>query len=283
MSKNVGNCKLLLNGKFAITPGQNILIVSLVVIFGPYVTFFATVAPWLINHDYYSILVISIMCTVVLIPVFLFASFVNPGIVPQESLNPNKTYIAPSSTTLDIPINGHIFRAKYCISCRVYRSLRSVHCKLCGTCIDRFDHHCPWIGSCIGSGNYRLFLVFISVLSVAEVLLLTGSCIMVLNVVHESKIKSAHSHHGLIFLETMKIAAGAVIVMGFSFFTVIFSSILMFFHCYLCFVNRTTYEQLKHTFTDTSNPWNSGLVRNICEVILGNCIDFSNDYVIGDK
>ena len=36
-----------------------------------------------------------------------------------------------------------------------------MHCDSCGTCISGFDHHCPWTGKCIGSGNQEKFYQFI--------------------------------------------------------------------------------------------------------------------------
>jgi hypothetical protein len=51
-----------------------------------------------------------------------------------------------------------------CVACRVRRELRSHHCKECGRCVRRLDHHCPWIDNCVGIGNQRTFYCFIVVL-----------------------------------------------------------------------------------------------------------------------
>ncbi|CAD7953661.1 unnamed protein product [Amoebophrya sp. A120] len=36
------------------------------------------------------------------------------------------------------------------------------HCEFCDTCIQDFDHHCPWTGKCIGAGNIVSFYRFLS-------------------------------------------------------------------------------------------------------------------------
>lgn len=51
-----------------------------------------------------------------------------------------------------------------CVVCRARREMRSHHCKECGRCVHRLDHHCPWINNCVGLGNQRAFFCFIVVL-----------------------------------------------------------------------------------------------------------------------
>merc|ERR1719454_1102532 len=51
-----------------------------------------------------------------------------------------------------------------CVVCRARREMRSPHCKECGRCVSRLDHHCPWIDNCVGLGNQRSFFCFIVML-----------------------------------------------------------------------------------------------------------------------
>lgn len=41
--------------------------------------------------------------------------------------------------------------AAICVPCRRVHSNRSRHCFICGVCVQKFDHHCPWIGNCVGA------------------------------------------------------------------------------------------------------------------------------------
>ena len=48
----------------------------------------------------------------------------------------------------------------YCEFCKDYFPRDFYHCIDCGCCIEKLDHHCPWIGRCIGAKNMKYFIRF---------------------------------------------------------------------------------------------------------------------------
>ena len=49
-----------------------------------------------------------------------------------------------------------------CYECQILAMPRSYHCNVCRRCVQRYDHHCPWLNSCIGTRNHRPFLIFVT-------------------------------------------------------------------------------------------------------------------------
>ena len=37
--------------------------------------------------------------------------------------------------------------------CQVLQPPRAHHCRQCGKCVRKMDHHCPWINNCVGHEN----------------------------------------------------------------------------------------------------------------------------------
>lgn len=73
-------------------------------------------------------------------------------------------------------VKTHALRLKFCNTCYIFRPPRATHCYECNMCVERFDHHCPWIGSCVGKGNYRYFFGYL--VSLACMLILTAAIIV---------------------------------------------------------------------------------------------------------
>ena len=48
-----------------------------------------------------------------------------------------------------------------CPDCLTVRTSRSRHCSVCQKCVERFDHHCPWINNCVGCRNHNYFFQFV--------------------------------------------------------------------------------------------------------------------------
>lgn len=53
------------------------------------------------------------------------------------------------------------FPREFCRVCRVFQPMRSKHCLQCRRCVRRFDHHCPYLGTCVGEQNHRWFILML--------------------------------------------------------------------------------------------------------------------------
>ena len=74
--------------------------------------------------------------------------------------NPGKMTNHEFENILDLVEKGNNAE-EYCPLCLVKTKFRSRHCLICQICVDEFDHHCFWVGNCIGKDNYTLFFIFL--------------------------------------------------------------------------------------------------------------------------
>ncbi len=92
---------------------------------------------------------------------YTFMIFSNPGVIPQNN-NP------------EYKIDKEDIHQYSCHKCLTLKAQKAVHCKFCDVCIDNYDHHCVWLGKCIGRKTIVQFYVF-----VASVFTLNG-CILLI-------------------------------------------------------------------------------------------------------
>ena len=100
------------------------------------------------DSTFFGIVYVGISCLVFIL--YISLSFSNPGRMV------NKEY----KDILDIVESGQEAE-EFCPQCLVKNKFRSKHCLICQICIDEFDHHCFWVGNCIGKDNYTLFFIFL--------------------------------------------------------------------------------------------------------------------------
>ena len=70
----------------------------------------------------------------------------------------------------------------FCSACLARRPVRSKHCSVCDKCVARLDHHCPWVGNCIGAKNHKFFIGFLVMLIVMCLWVLYGGGIYYIDV-----------------------------------------------------------------------------------------------------
>uniref|UniRef100_A0A672NHD3 Palmitoyltransferase n=1 Tax=Sinocyclocheilus grahami TaxID=75366 RepID=A0A672NHD3_SINGR len=198
--------------------------------------------PFLVKHLTSCIPAIGGVLFVFVIISLLQTSFTDPGILPRATPeeaadiekqidNPtgSSSSYRPPPRTKEVVINQQVVKLKYCFTCKIFRPPRTSHCSLCDNCVERFDHHCPWVGNCVGKRNYRFFYTFIISLS-----FLTA---FIFGCVTTHLTLRSQGGNGLVFA----IQASPLVVCFFSVWSILG---LSGFHTYLVATNLTTNEDV---------------------------------------
>lgn len=156
--------------------------------------------------------------------------------------------------TRDVLVGETRLSLKYCQTCHIYRPPRAIHCSVCDNCVDSFDHHCPWVGNCIGKRNYRYFTVFVSSLTLSCIYVFAGSAVHLSLIIH---------HDGKSFGSAIKSVPTVAVVLIFSFLAFWSIAGLCAFHMHLIADGVTTNEYIKRNYrSPRENPFHRGSCIN---------------------
>jgi palmitoyltransferase ZDHHC9/14/18 len=137
-------------------------------------------------------------------------------------------------------VNGYLLKYNYCYTCHLLRPPRTSHCAECDNCVERFDHHCIWLGNCVGKRNYKYFFLFLLHLNLYGVFAIVVACVII-------SIKFQQMKEDLSALNTAYLYIGLSFAMIFYTicFIFIFLGKLFLLHCWLTIQNLTFYEHIK--------------------------------------
>ncbi|KAL1062760.1 hypothetical protein V6Z11_D13G101700, partial [Gossypium hirsutum] len=206
------------------------------------------------------VITICSILTIVVIVNLILVTAIDPGIIPRSTQQSSveDTDSSNGSRRKEVTINGVQLKLKYCRICRIFRPPRSCHCAICDNCVEKFDHHCPWIGQCIALRNYRFYLAFLITALVFFIYIFAFSCWRI----HQRMLESGTGLFGMLrnCPETLALTL-------FSFAAIWFLGGLAIFHSSLTAINQTAYENFRNRYEGSPNPYDKGIISNITEVL----------------
>ncbi|XP_042893563.1 palmitoyltransferase ZDHHC18-like isoform X2 [Penaeus japonicus] len=249
-----GRNKFYCDGRIMMAQQTGIFYFTVGLIFVTNVLFFVFDCPYLAKYLTPAIPAVGALLFIFVMSSLFHTSFSDPGIIPrataEEAIYTEKQIEVPNSgnvpsyrpppRTKEITVRGVTVKLKYCFTCKIFRPPRASHCSICDNCVERFDHHCPWVGNCVGKRNYRYFYLFI--ISLAFLCVFIFSCVIAHLVIFMNKEDET-------FMVAIQKNPASVIEGVICFFSVWSILGLAGFHTYLTTSNQTTNEDIKGSFT----------------------------------
>eukprot|EP00096_Caligus_rogercresseyi_P006806 TRINITY_DN2367_c0_g1_i2.p1 TRINITY_DN2367_c0_g1~~TRINITY_DN2367_c0_g1_i2.p1 ORF type:complete len:460 (+),score=133.09 TRINITY_DN2367_c0_g1_i2:836-2215(+) len=287
------------DGRIIMARQAGIFWLTLFLVIGTSTLFFVFDCPYLATEVSPAIPVVSGVLFIFVLSNLFKTSFSDPGIIPRASkeeawdtearealLNSSNslpgTAYRPPPRTKEIYIKNQSVKLKYCFTCKIFRPPRASHCSICDNCVERFDHHCPWVGNCVGKRNYRYFYFFL--LSLALHIVFIFACTIAHLVIRSRDDEGSSASGEGNILSAIRSSPSSIIVLVICFFSVWSILGLSGFHTYLTSSNLTTNEDIKGSYSSKRmasnrfipgnpeiiiiNPFSAGNVFSNCAQVL---------------
>ena len=247
----------------------------------PCIAFFAAVAPSL-ARDLSSMVPVVSALLLLLSNIFMaLTCFTDPGKVPRASTEEiHHMSSLPPRAPHKYVVNGVHVTTKFCETCGIQRPPRCTHCRSSDRCIEKWDHYCPWLGTAIGRRNHAFFVIFVWV--TATLAAWVGSFAIAHLCTVGTQLRSASPADALSLLSIRPVVHAADwplavralaaaplsgVLAAYGVFVGLALLVLGCFHCYLLWINQTTYEHVSDRYTNgRTNPFDRGPLLNCLEV-----------------
>ena len=216
-------------------------------------------------------ILISLLYIIIIINLIV-ASFCDPGIIRKYNIiNKNNKEEKNNQKIIGRIFQlGHILSYKYCYTCGIIRPNRSTHCSECNNCVERLDHHCPWMGNCAGKRNYIYFFIFLVLLNIFQILIIIFCIVHIAQQIKDnsdlnSQLPQSEKKEHLTSFSFCEVIMSLYLIIYCIFF-MFFTAPLIIYHINLILINTTTKEKLRHAFYH-GNPFSRSKWQNFKNVL----------------
>eukprot|EP01080_Neovahlkampfia_damariscottae_P009036 gene9036-1134_t len=176
----------------------------------------------------------------------------NPGFISKndlifENLDPNSFPDIPS-----VESYRKSKKTEENVSSTIKIPMRSKYCKRCENYISKFDHHCFWIGRCVGEKNHYQFMRFllfqVILISIVVLLAINGEYNIYLKMSKIQFAENSAARNPKLLIENSEnlwlvFKAVCIAIGGFiAFFIMWLPLIMMSYNIFLISTNQTSYE-----------------------------------------
>ncbi|XP_066976140.1 palmitoyltransferase ZDHHC20-B-like isoform X5 [Macrobrachium rosenbergii] len=148
---------------------------------------------------------------------------------------------------------------RYCEKCVQIKPDRCHHCSVCGECVLKLDHHCPWVNNCVAFTNYKFFILFLGY-ALLYCLFIAATTLQYFIKFWKNQLEVPAKFHILfVFFVSIMFAISLVSLFG--------------YHIFLVVKNRSTLEsfrapifQLRNTWVQDKDGFSLGAFNNFIEV-----------------
>jgi len=191
---------------------------------------------------------VSLVLTLLL---YAAASFRDPGYAPMP---------APDALARKPTLSESLLPSFECLHCGADVSPRTKHCHDCCRCVRRMDHHCWWLGNCVGERTHCSFVLYLC----AQTVLIVTCCALSMGSIGRLVSGAASAVPTPLALICAVLCTLLCLLAGFAACT------LLAFQLALVLRGETTWERLKRQQLNAAaqlppdeRPYDRGVLRNV--------------------